>query len=164
MEHKPVSNRMYALVTLYDWHTQFYLNAIDGISDEDALKRLDTKANHVAWIAGSALEERFEVAKLLGIEIEPSSHEFFANHKGIQEGVTYPSLTSYKADWEKISPLLREKLLTVTDEYLDKVIEYPEMSFPVYEMISFNTYREANCIGQIALWRRLLNYPPIKYM
>jgi hypothetical protein len=43
-------------------------------------------------------------------------------------------------------------------------LEFPGMKFSVYEMASFQTYREANCIGQIALWRRLLNYDPINYM
>ena len=31
-------------------------------------------------------------------------------------------------------------------------------SFPTFDFITFMCYREANCIGQIALWRRLLGY------
>ncbi|WP_235969763.1 hypothetical protein [Pedobacter planticolens] len=54
--------------------------------------------------------------------------------------------------------------MQVTEEQLDKMLEFPGMSFPMFEMVSFNIYREANCIGQIALWRRLLNYDAMKYM
>jgi hypothetical protein len=36
------------------------------------------------------------------------------------------------------------------------------MSF--YELVSFMIYREANCIGQVALWRRLLGYAALNYM
>ena len=164
MEIKTTNKRMYALIGLYDLHTNFFSAALEGISEEDATKRLDTKANHVAWIAGSLVQERFELANMLGEDLKAAAAELFADHKGIQDQVDYPSLASYQKDWEKISPFLREKLETVSDEKLDEVLTFPGMSFPIYEMISFNTYREANCIGQLALWRRLLGYEGMKYM
>lgn len=164
MEIKPVSNRMYGLIILFDMHTTYYNNAIEGITDEDAHERLRTKANHIAWLAGSLVQERFELANIFGLAMKSAADELFKDHKGIQEAEIYPPLTDYKNDWEKISPLLREKLVTATDEQLDKILTYPDMSFSVFEMTSFDIYREANCIGQIALWRRLLGYEPIKYM
>ena len=164
METTPVSNRMYGLLVLFDMHTEYYINAIDGISDDDAHERLNTKANHVAWLAGSLVQERYELASIFGLASKSAADDLFKDHKGIQESERYPALAEYKKDWKKITPLLREKLLNATDAELDKVLEYPGMSFPVFEMTSFDIYREANCIGQIALWRRLLGYEPIKYM
>lgn len=164
MEIKTASSRMYGLIVLYDMHTKYYHSAIAGISDEDAAKRLDTKANHIAWLAGSLVQERYELANIFGLNLKSAANDLFADHKGIQADVKYPSLEAYDKDWDKISPLLREKLINATDEELDRVLEYPGMSFPVYEMVSFDMYREANCIGQIVLWRRLLNYEPINYM
>ncbi|RZL48811.1 MAG: DinB family protein [Pedobacter sp.] len=164
MEIKPVSNRMYALIILFDMHTNYYVNAIEGISNEDAHERLNTKANHVAWLAGSLVQERYELANIFGLQLKSAADDLFKDHKGIQELESYPTLEEYEKDWKKITPLLREKLLNATEEELDKVLEYPGMSFPVFEMTSFDIYREANCIGQIALWRRLLGYEPIKYM
>lgn len=165
METQPVSNRMYGFLVLFDMQTPFYHSVLDGISDEDALKRLGTKANHINWLAGSLLQERFELANLLGVDIKSSSDELFKHHQGIKDQ-QYPTLATYQDQWNAISPILREKLLSVTDDELDKVIDFPveQMSFPLFEMVSFNTYREANCIGQIALWRRLLGYDAMKYM
>ena len=165
MEIKPVSNKMYGFLVLYDMQTTFYHSVLDGINDEDALKRLDTKANHINWLAGSLLQERFELANLLGVDLKSSADELFKHHQGIKDE-KYPTLDTYKDQWNTISPILREKLLNVTDEELDKVIDFPveQMSFPLFEMVSFNSYREANCIGQIALWRRLLGYDAMKYM
>lgn len=164
MATKTVSNRMISLVDLYDMQTTYFANAIEGISDRDANNRLNTKANHVAWLTGSLVEQRFEIAKQLGIKEQQSAHELFKDGKGIQDGVTYPSLASFKKDWEKISPALREALIAVTDEKLDTSFEMmPGMTMTIYELISFCSYREANCIGQIALWRRLLDYAPMKY-
>lgn len=166
METKPVSDRLYGFLVLYDMHTKFYHSVLEGIKDEDATKRLDTKANHIAWLAGSLLQERFELANLLGLELKAGADELFKHHQGIKDDVKYPTLSTYEDQWNTISPILREKLLHVTDEQLDDVINFPveQMSFPLFEMVSFNTYREANCIGQIALWRRLLGYDGMKYM
>lgn len=164
METSTASHRTYALVILYDMHTTYFINALAGIRPEDAVNRLQTKANHMAWLAGSLVQERFELAKLFGAELQSAAHELFKDHKGIQDEATYPSLASYEEDWKKISPVLRTYLLNASDEVLDKILEFPGMSFSMYEMVTFDIYREANCIGQLALWRRLLGYEAIKYM
>lgn len=164
MEIQPVSQRMYALMILFDMHSTYFINAIAGISDSDAAKRLDTKANHIQWIAGSVVQERFELANLLGHDLKAEAQHLFTNHQGIKDDVEYPSLSTYRADWSKITPILRKSLMEVDDAKLNVVIDFPEMSFPLYDMCSFNTYREASCIGQIALWRRLLGYGPMQYM
>ncbi len=165
MENKPTSNRMFSLVVLYDMHTTFLEKALDGISDKDAHNRLSTKANHVAWLTGSLVQERFETAKALGVEKKQAAHELFDNNKGIQDGITYPSLGEFKKDWQNITPTLRDALVTVSDEKLDEKFEMmPGMSMTYFELFSFIIYREANIIGQIALWRRLLGYDAMKYM
>ncbi|MBC7874964.1 MAG: DinB family protein [Ferruginibacter sp.] len=163
MESTTVNQQMYALLVLYDMHTGFFSKAIDGISDEDAHNRLNTKANHVAWLAGSLVHERFELANQLGIDLQPAAAALFGGHKGIQEGTRYPSLTAFKKDWDAISPLLREAFENITEERLAERVEMPGAEMNFYDLVSFMTYREASCIGQIALWRRLMGYDALKY-
>jgi hypothetical protein len=160
---------MLSLVVLYDMQTGFYTNALEGISDKDAHNRLNTKANHVAWLAGSLVQQRFEMAKTLKADPstykdKPDSNEFFKDNKGIQDNVTYPSLGEYIKDWALITPVLRNVMLSATDEQLDDKLDMDGMSMSIYDLASFIIYREANCIGQIALWRRLLGYPAMRYM
>ena len=164
METKTVSTRMYSLMVLYDMHTGFFSKVIDGISDEDAHNRLNTKANHIAWLTGSLVHERYEIANELGIEQKQTADELFKDHKGIQDNLTYPSLASLKKDWDTISPVLRDALVNTSDERLDKPFEMPGEKMSFYNLLAFMTYREANCIGQLALWRRLLGYEAMKYM
>ena len=165
MQTQTASTRMQAIIDLYDMQTKFFNSALDGIKDEDAHNRLNTKANHVAWLTGSLVEQRYEIANYLGVSGNQAAQELFKNNQGIKDDVKYPSLISFKNDWEKISPQLREALVNVTDEKLDEQFEMmPNMKMTYYELISFITYREANCIGQIALWRRLLGYEAMKYM
>jgi len=156
---------MYSLLFLYDMHTGFFGKVIDGISDEDANNRLNTKANHMSWLTGSLVQERYELGKLFGIDQKQAADEMFKDHKGIQDTVTYPSLTEFKKDWELITPLLRNALEHVTDEKLDSLFEMmPGEKMTHFDLIAFIIYREANCIGQLALWRRLLGYEAMKYM
>lgn len=161
---KTASDRMNSLLVLYDMYTTFFPKALDGISAQDAQNRLGTKANHIAWITGSLVQERYELAGILGTKLQQTAHNLFKDHQGIQDEVTYPSLETYQQDWDKISSVLKDLLLKVSDEKLDSIFEMmPGYKMSIYDLISFTTYREASCIGQIALWRRLLGYPGLKY-
>lgn len=165
MQTQPASNRLYSFLVLYDMHTKFFHSVLDGIRDEDRHNRLNTKANHIAWLAGSLVEQRFEMANMLGVPDKQGAHELFKENKGIQDGVDYPTLDQYKKDWDSISPKLRAAFEKVTDEKLDEKFEMmPGYKMSHYELVSFVIYREANHIGQLALWRRLLGYEGMKYM
>lgn len=158
-------NRLSSLLYLVDMQTGFYTSVLEGITDTDAHKRLDTKANHVAWLAGTLVQQRFEMFNWIteGNE-QQKGHDLFKDNQGIKDGITYPTLEEYKKDWKHISPKLKDALVNRDNTTFDKIIEIPGMEFTLFEMLTFMIYREANCIGQIALWRRLLGYEPMKYM
>lgn len=165
METKTASSRLSSLCVLYDMHTTFFKSALDGISDDDRHNRLHTKANHIAWLTGSLVEQRFELARQFGKDMKQQGHDLFKDNKGIEDGVTYPTLETYKKDWDAVTPVLRQLLVEMSDEKLDQQFEMmPGYRMTYYDLVTFVTYREANCIGQIALWRRLLGYDAMKYM
>ena len=156
---------MQVLVNLYDFHTKLYYNVIVDISEEDAAKRLDTKANHIGWIAGSLVSTRYELAKALGIDRQQNTSQLFENNKGIQDNVTYPKLSEYRQDWENISNVLKDELANLTEEQLKGPDPFgmPGEDMTIFDSITFMIDRESYCIGQIALWRRLLGYEAMKY-
>jgi len=159
-------NRLYAIIMNYDMQSKFFKNVLDSISDEDSHNRLNTNANHIAWLAGSLVEQRFETANILNPNniLQQEAHEMFKDNQGIKEGLTYPSLEQYNREWDKITPVLRKLLLNAEAEKAETTIEFPGMSMTILEFLAFGIYREANHIGQLALWRRLLGYEPMKYM
>lgn len=164
MKTKPISDRMYGFIVLYEMHTDFLKKALDEINEEDAQKRLDTKANHIAWITGSVVDGRYYLAKSLGLDLSSSTLELFKDNHSIIDDTKYPTINEYLKDWDNVSPKLQEALLTADDEKLNEPIEMPGMKMTLFDMVSFTIYREANCIGQIALWRRLLGYKGMNYM
>lgn len=165
MELHPVSTRLYSLLVLFDIQSDYFIRALEDFPEEKAQNRLGTKANHVAWLAGSLVEQRYDMAKTFGVDATSAAHELFKDNQGIKDDVHYPTLQSFREDWQRISPLLRSALMNVTDANLDESFDMmPGMRMTYFDLTSFVIYREANCIGQIALWRRLLGLPAMRYM
>jgi hypothetical protein len=162
MQTQTASNRTKALLTLFDYQTDFFAKALEGISEEDMHNRLNTQANHPAWLAGALVHQRFMMADETGTDFKQTGEELFKNNKGIQAGVKYPTTAEYIKDWERITPEARQALVTIDDKKLDSEIDMGGMKMTYYEMICFSIYREASIIGQLALWRRLLGYPALK--
>jgi hypothetical protein len=163
MEAKTATSRTEGFLTLFDMQTTFFKRAIEGISQADTYNRLNTKANHIAWLTGSLVHQRFMMTSETHPELKQNGEELFKDNKGIQDDAKYPATDEYLKDWEKISPIAREALMSMDDEKLDREIDMGFMKMTYYELLSFTIYREASIIGQIALWRRLLNYPALKY-
>ena len=152
-------------ISIYDFHTRLFNNVIDGISANDAQNRLNTKANHIAWLTGSLVHERYELANFIGIDLKQTSDELFFNHKGIQDQATYPPLDEFRKDWATITPLLKDALANLSEEDLagPDPFEMPGGDYTLFDAITFCMDRESYCIGQIGLWRRLLGYPAMRY-
>ena len=163
METQANSNRTIALLTLFDYQTGFFAKALEGFSEEDMYKRLNTQANHPAWLTGSLVQQRFWMAEERDTGLKQTGEALFKDGKGIQTDAKYPSLSEYRSDWERITPEARQALVTIDDTKLDSEIDMGGMKMTYYEMICFSIYREASIIGQLALWRRLLGYPALKY-
>jgi hypothetical protein len=163
METKTASSRTAGFLTLFDMQTTFFNRAIEGISEKDTCNRLNTKANHIAWLTGALVQQRYMMTSEVHPELKQNGGELFKDNKGIQDDAKYPTLAEYLKDWEKISPIAREVLVGMDDKKLDSLFDMGFMKMTYYELLSFTIYREASIIGQIALWRRLLNYPALKY-
>lgn len=163
METKTASARTEGLLTLFDMQTTFFKRAIEGISEKDMHNRLNTKANHMAWLAGALVQQRYWMTTETHPGLKQTGEELFKDFKGIQDDATYPDNSAYLKDWDKFTPIARETLVNISDEKLDSELNMGGMKMTYYEMISFTIYREASMIGQLALWRRLLGYEALKY-
>lgn len=166
METKTAKNfSIDTLTVMFDLHTKLYHNVLVDLTDSDAQNRMNSKANHVGWIAGSLVQERFELARALGVaNLQQTSHGLFKDHNGIQDGVNYPQLSEYKKDWDIISPVLRNALTNASEEQLNGPDPFGMPGdFTLSDVIIFSIDRESYCIGQIALYRRLLGYEAMKY-
>jgi len=157
------STRTQGLLKLFDYQTGFFAKALDGISEDDMHNRLNTEANHPAWLAGSLVHQRFQMVSEMKHDLKQTRADLFEGHKGLQVGERYPTIQEYINDWNNITPIAREALVSIDDQKLDSIMDMGAWKMPYYDMISFTIYREGSLIGQVALWRRLLGYPAMKY-
>lgn len=163
----PTSNKLDIIIPAFRGHSQNFLMVLDGISEEDALQRIEGRTNHIIWMAGNFLDMRYALGSVLRVQEEFEFRDFFFQGKALDESFKYPSLQQLKDAFHKISPLVYDKLLQVSDEDLDKAFPmgmnidfFPET---ILNFVGMCIGREDYLCGQIGLMRRILGYEGMKY-
>lgn len=163
----PKSKKIELITPAYRMHTQSFINVLDGISEEDALKRIENKTNHIVWMAGNFVNMRYGLGWVLGLQEQDPNNDLFFQGKALDESYQYPTLADLKKNFHDISSKVYQKLLEVTDEELDEIFEIG-MNIPFIKETKLNFVgmgigREDYLCGQIGLMRRILDYPGMKY-
>ncbi|AHF15464.1 DinB family protein [Niabella soli] len=161
------SKLVHIVIPAFRMHTQNFNNAFDGITEADALKRIEGRTNHIAWMAGNLVNCRYWLANILGIADADPNEQLFKEAKALDATAVYPTLDALKQQWHIISPKLFERLKNATDEDLLSGFNFPMMPSFVQQnklnMVGMSIDRESYLFGQIGLMRRILDYPGMKY-
>lgn len=153
MDNKDIRLKM--LILKYDEHTLQLSKILNEITEKD-LYRFDVYSKSVPWIVGGQVSFRFQIANVLGIEINPSTDQIFRTD-GTQLYIEYPSLETFRKDWEIISPILKNEILELDNEELFTFSEEePKMKGSFFDLLSFMIERERENIDALILWRGLL--------
>ena len=166
MENKIVP-ALEIIIPAYRMHTQSFDNALKGISETDAKKRIENKTNHIIWMTGNLVNCRYWLANVLGIADKDPNEALFKDAKALDEKLDYPSLESLKKEWHKVSKVLFQKLNTVTTEELHQPYDFGMNVDFIKEnnlnMVGMCIDRESYLFGQVGLMRRILGYPGMSY-
>ena len=161
------SQKLEIIIPAYRMHSQSFKNALDGISEVDALKRIDNHTDHVIWMAGNIVNCRYWMAGLLGIEDRDPHEDLFKEGKALDENLNYPSLGNLKNIFAGISPKVYQKLLEANDEQLEKPVSFgmniPFVKENILNMIGMCIGREDYLLGQIGLMRKILGLKGMSY-
>lgn len=163
----PVSKQLDVIIPAFRMHTQSFMNVLDGISEEDARKRIEGRTNHLVWMTGNFVNMRYALAEALGLKGKDPYDALFTEGKALDESKTYPSLRELKDSFHEISPIAYKALLQVDDKQLALALPIG-MNLPFVEENVLNFAgmclgREDYLCGQMGLMRRILNYPGMKY-
>lgn len=163
----PKSKRLDIIIPAFRGHSQSFLLVLDGISDDDAKKRIEGRTNHIIWMVGNFLDMRYALGNVLGLDLKNPHNDLFFQGKALDENLDYPTLKELKENFHQISPLIYRRLLEISDEDLDKdfpmgmdIDFFPEN---VLNFIGMCIGREDYLCGQIGLMRRILGYEGMKY-
>lgn len=161
------SAQLNIIIPAYRMHTQTFINVLDGISEEDALKRVDDRTNHLVWMAGNYVNVRYSMGSVLGLSDQDPYQDLFYMGKTLDPQKTYPSLQQLRNNFHEISPKVYQALLQVGDDELAEMFEM-QMNIPFIKEDKLNFIgmcigREDYLCGQMALIRRIFDYPGMKY-
>ncbi len=161
------SAQLNVIIPAYRMHTQTFINVLDGISEKDALKRIENRTNHLVWMAGNYVNVRYSMGNILGIKEEDPYQDLFYMGKTLDEKKEYPTLKQLLDNFHKISPQVYQALLNDDDATLAEVFEMgmqvPFIKEDKLNFIGMCIGREDYLCGQMALMRRILDYPGMKY-
>jgi len=147
-----------AYTDLLKMQAGIFYNAFEGITEKDALKRPNEKVNHINWLLGHLATCRFMLLNLIGgKEADPYFNIYFT---AINTQTNYPSINDIRANWEKGSVLLFEKINSLSEEEMETPI--PGKGGMPKDFISFFIYHEAYHLGQIGYVRKFLGLPVLK--
>ena len=140
-----------------------YKNVLDGL-EEVSTQRPNDMTNHIAWLAGHLVSTRCFLTNTLGGQAQEPHPELFANGKGLQTEVTYPTLSESLASFDEATANLNEALAAVTPDMLDAELPSPvPTGNTLGDMAAFLAHHEAYHIGQIGMLRRVFEQDAMSY-
>jgi uncharacterized damage-inducible protein DinB len=148
-----------------DLNTRLLVNALDGLDDEAAQKRIHG-TNHVAFLACHLVDTRHYLARALGLESESPFKEALEEARGIDDVKEFPGLDAIRDAWKDVSGTLSTRLAALTAADLEKPAE---AAFPIEEggttlgCLTFLLQHDSYHLGQVALLRRALGFPAMSY-
>ena len=152
----------YQCEIILNLNERLFLNALAGVTDEQASERISTHNNPLGWIAAHTVWARYNMAAMMG---KPATNPYPEFDKGYVEGMVLRPLEEIKEEWKKASALLREGLATVSEEHLagDTPWKSPIGDFTNGGTLAFLAQHESYDIGQIGFLKKYLTKEAMSY-
>lgn len=153
------------LLNLVRLNTRLFTNALEGVSNEEALRRINDKTNNISFIALHVLDARYYLCGYLGEDIPNPFNDTLDNINSIEQMTEYPRLETIITHWEEISPRLEAALQKLEPERynLKSDTDFPVEDKSILGGISFLIQHESYHIGQISFIRKYLGLNPMSY-
>ncbi len=154
-----------AVSQIYSLNARLLLNCIVGVSDAHAAERVLPGTNSMTFVVAHVVDARYFVAQLLGRPLFNPLATVLGDVERIEEVTQLPSLFELRNMWLLVGNHLEDCLETAAAELL--AAPSPE-AFPVSDgsvlgAVAFLAQHESYHIGQLALLRKALGYPPMSY-
>jgi uncharacterized damage-inducible protein DinB len=153
------------LALLYELNTDLLLNCLDGLTDAEAQRRLESGGNSVTFLAGHLTDTRHFLAARLGHPLSNPLARYLADVRSIDEIRELPSLEEIRSAWQAVSAHLHTVLAELTPSQLadPNAHRFPLEDSTRLGMIAFLVQHDSYHLGQIAFLRRQLGKPPMSY-
>lgn len=137
----------------------WFVNALAGISEDEANKQLADNLNPIKWVAGHVLNTRMSVVSILsGRPQDPNYSKYFGKGTSNKIDPSSPTIDEIVLKWSSVSLELAECLNGLTEE---KLISPPPFQTAILNntlqgLIAYMVIHESHHIGQLSILRKLL--------
>ncbi len=161
-----MAKSIYHSEIIFNLNSRLFLSALAGITEEQAKERISGHNNPVNWLAAHTVWARYNTCAMLGKPAAKNPYDgLFENFKPFDAAAKYGTLADAKAEWQKVSDLLKEALASVTEEHLaaDCPLKSPIGDFTFGGTITFLAQHESYDIGQIAFLKKYFTKEAMSY-
>lgn len=146
-------------------NTRLIRNCFEGVDDELANKKINGITNPMAFISLHALEARYFLTRILGTKVQNPYHELTKDAKTCDDLESIPPVNEMLDYWEEAGKTLLNTLEKIEESKLQEKVRF---KFPIEDDTKFGTLtfmvqHETYHIGQLAILRRALGLPAMKY-
>lgn len=160
-----MTDALQPIAHLFDLNTRLFRNCLDGVTDAQALRRPNAHTNHLAFVALHLVDARHFLLRALGADLQDPFDGRFADARRLEDIDDFPSLDDLVSTWDVLADLLEAALDQLTREDLmgPAPQRFPIGDPTVLGEIAFLAQHEAYHIGQMALIRKYLGLPAMRY-
>jgi hypothetical protein len=156
---------IYASLLIFKMNHRLFLNALEGVTEEQAKIRISEHSNSFIWVAAHTAWARFNTLNLLGNMAPNPFKGLFENFKPFNPADVYPTLEKVKEEWNKASAMMKEALHGVTEERLASPAPFksPIGDDTIGGTIIFLAQHESYDIGQMGYLKKYFTKEAMKY-
>ena len=160
-----MAKSIYQSELIFNLNTRLFLNALEGVTEEQAKERISGHNNPLSWLAVHTVWARYNICGLLGKTVTNPYTGLFEGFKPFDADYKYASLAESKAEWQKASDILKEALADVTEERLagDAPFKSPAGDYTIGGTIAFLAQHESYDIVQVAFLKKYFTKEAMKY-
>ena len=146
-------------------NTRLVRNCLDGVDDAQARRRPNAHTNNIAFLAMHLVDVRFYLARYLGGSADSPFKALLDPIRSIDALHDYPTVDAILAAWETTEARVLERVAATSSAEWDVVCEpkFPIGDATRLDGVTFLVEHESYHIGQMALLRRFLGLPAMRY-
>ena len=161
-----MAQSIHHLALILNLNTRLFINALDGVTEEQAKERISDHNNPLSWLTAHTVWARYNISMILGKPAPANPYEgLFEKFRPFDPTLDYFSLARNKEEWQKASAFLQDALASVSEEHLaaDCPLKSPTGDFSNAGTIAFLAQHESYDIGQIGFLKKYLTGEGMKY-
>lgn len=153
------------LARLAEVNDRLFVNALDGVTDEQGQGRPSGHTNSITFVAVHVVDARHFLTKMLGSEHANPFGEMLKDVQSIEQFVHPPPLSDVRRAWQSVVAGLAVHLEALTEEEARAPAPnaFPVGDNSVLGATAFLMQHEAYHIGQLALIRKYWGLPAMTY-